>query len=290
MRDTTIMRSIKLIPVVGLVSVSLAGIGVYPRPALAAALAEQEENANSDRANALKMRQQAEEMFFQEDFDAAIARFEQAHALDPDPTDLFNIGRIYEQQGKLEPALEHYEDFAELPGLSLEERAAAAERIKVLRVLVAKGDVGGTTPRLPTSSIDLRTADDGSLGARPVDKPRGRSMVVSGSTLLAVGAAAALAGGVGFGLAARRRADQVKDLANGSNPGRLTLAEAEAIDATGRDFSTLQITFIAAGGAIALAGAALLTAGLVQNKRARLAAITPTIDSKMVALQGVWRF
>lgn len=281
------MRSTKLLPVVGLVSFGLVAFGVPS--AHAAAPAEAAETASSDRTTALKMRQEAEEMFFQEDFQAAIERFEQAHALDPDPTDLFNIGRIYEQQGKLTPALEHYEAFAELPGLSLEERAAAAERIKVLRVLVAKGEAEGAYTRVPTASIDLRSPS-GDAGGRPADKPPGQAMLISGSTLLAVGAAAALAGGVGFGLAARRRADQIDNLTNGSNPGRLTLAEAEAIDASGRDFSTLQITFLAAGGAIALAGAALLTAGLVQNRRAQLAAITPTFDSKMVALAGVWRF
>lgn len=287
------MHVMKNLPIVCVLSVSLGGLESRLARAEAPASSESDAlDAKTSSAKAGDLRQEAEERFFEEDYDAAIALFERAHALDSDPTDLFNIGRIYEQEGKLKRALEHYEQFAELPGLSLQERAAAAERIQVLRVLVAK-DADAPPPAVPprredgTEGAGFLTGGTTSMSS---DKPPGRPMVIAGASLLAVGAVAGLAGGVTFGMAARRRANQVKDLANGSNPGRLTLAEAEALDASGRDFSTLQITFVAVGGALALGGAALLAAGLVRNRRVRLAGISPMIDSKMVALSGAWRF
>lgn len=286
------MHVMKKLPIVCVLSVSLGGL--EPRLAWAYEAPASSEpdslEANTSSSNAGELRQEAEERFFEEDYDAAIALFQRAHALDSDPTDLFNIGRIYEQEGKLKKALEHYEQFAELPGLSLQERAAAAERIEVLRVLVAKD---APPPAVPPRREDGRDGAGfltGGTTSMSSDKPPGRPMVIAGASLLAVGAVAGLAGGVTFGLAARRRANQVKDLSRGSNPGRLTLAEAEALDASGRDFSTLQITFVAVGGALALGGAALLAAGLIRNRRARLAGISPMIDSKMVALSGAWRF
>lgn len=284
-----------MLPMLRSFSASLACFSLLGAPSAHAsafepvsAMVRDDDDSGAAHTQAVKLRQAAEERFFEEKYDEAIHGFEQAHELDADPTDLYNIGRIYEQQGDLPSALEHYERFAALPGLSLEERAAAAERIEVLRVLVAK-----STRETSSSGSNQNTASPmmnfDPSGARRDTEP-GRPMIVSGAILLGAGLIGGLAGGVAFGLGARRRADQLGDLAHGSNPARLTLAEAEALHATGKDYSTLQITFIVTGSAIALTGAALLTAGLLKNRKSRSLAVFPMFDSRMVSFTGAWRF
>lgn len=250
--------------------------------------AAQSEEQEKGQTRAVELRKDAEVSFYEGDYDTAIELFERAHELDADPTDLFNIGRIHEQQGELAGALARYEEFAALPELSLEERSAAAERIKVLRVLVSNEDAK-TSVAMNQNVSSAAGAPSGGVD-RGAAASQGRNMVIIGSTLLGVGAAAAIAGGVGFGLAARRNADQVSELAEGSNPTRLTLAEAEALDAQGKDYSTLQITFIVTGSALALVGAGVLAGGLVRNKRAHLSAISPVFDPHMLAVATQWRF
>ena len=67
------------------------------------------------------------------DYDTAIDLFERALEDTGDPNYLFNIGRVHEEAGRLEPAVAFYERFLDQPGVALEARAATLERVKVLR-------------------------------------------------------------------------------------------------------------------------------------------------------------
>lgn len=240
-----------------------------------------------DYEKAARLRKDAEDRFFEEDFDGAIANFEAAYELSPHPTDLFNMGRIHEEKGELELALRRYEQFVAQPKVSLEERSVAADRIKVLRVLVQEEQDAKRAADEPRSEVvvtESRTQNDGEL------RKEGRPMVISGITLLSVGAALAAAGGLGFGLAARRQSDRVADLDTGRNPERLSLSEAEDIQARGKDLETFQIVSVAVGAGVVLAGAGLLAAGLVQRRKHRLEAFSPSFGPGFVGASTGWRF
>ncbi|MCA9686587.1 MAG: hypothetical protein KC457_30760, partial [Myxococcales bacterium] len=98
--------------------------------------------------------------------------------------------------------------------------------------------------------------------------PPGRGLVIGGGVLLGVGVALAAGGGAGFGVAAARHADEIDAIYNGGNPERVTLTEAQDIDAAGRRAQLGQIVSMSAGGALAVTGVALLVVGVIKNKKA----------------------
>lgn len=229
------------------------------------------------------------EAFGAGDFERAAAHFEYAYHEDPDPTDLYNLGRIHEEIGKLPEALQYYEEFAGKPGLSLQERRAATERIEVLRVAVqptppaprvSSADAGSQPPPSPP----VRGTND-RLATEP-----GRALIIGGGALVGVGAALAIGSGVGFGMAARRASDQIDDLASGRNPDRLSLAAAEDLQARGRDLETLQISLAITGGVVAAAGAGLLATGIIRRNRSRQLTLTPTLAPATAGMHAGWRF
>lgn len=71
------------------------------------------------------------------DVDGAIKAFEGAYQLRKEPNIIYNIGRLYEEQGKLEEAAAQYEQYVGMPGIELESRQDALERIKTLREILA---------------------------------------------------------------------------------------------------------------------------------------------------------
>ena len=243
--------------------------------------------AEGDPEAAEEHRQAAIEAFNGGDLPGAIASFEKAYEADPSPAYLFNIGRVYEEMGELENALEYYERFARQPHLTLEERERAGERIDVLRRLVGEQTQDDDGGEEDAGEDDL---DDG--GDEPPTEPTGpddtagpersgRGLIIAGSTLLGVGAAVALGGGLGFGFVARDRSDQVDAVEQGDNPEGLSLSEIEDLDAEGRTFEIWQIVTVAAGGALAVTGVSLLAVGLVRRGKAkRTAFVQPSVGPR----------
>lgn len=260
------------------ISVSLLAALMMAVPSSARAAAPASE---SDTTEARAARQQAEAAFADERYDDAAAAFERAYAAAPHPTDLFNLGRVREEQGELAAALEHYESFAEQPRLSLAQRDAAAERIEVLRKLVQPEPVSAPPPiAAPVQNNDTA----------PVRDNAGRPLIISGAILTGVGMLTAIAGGVGFGLVARSNTESLDRLSAGENPSRLTLAQSEELHAQGRNAEALQITFLAAGSGVALVGVALLAVGVRAQRNSRRASITPTAGPGFAGVSSRWRF
>lgn len=239
----------------------------------------------ADREEAQALRTRAEEAFFAGDYDEAIVAFKEAHELSSHATDLFNLGRVHEEKGDLADALEYYEAFAALPRLSLEQRAAAAERIEVLRKIVDRPDE--VDDRRPLEAPPPQPARDPRY-----DQLRDptRALIITGGALAGVGAALAIGGGVGFGLWARRSGERVTVLSSGQNPDRLKLSDAEDLHTQGRNAEALQITFIATGGALAVIGGSLLATGLIKRRNARLTAVAPSASPTALGATAHWRF
>lgn len=239
----------------------------------------------------MRLRSLAEQRFFENDFEGALEAFEKAAALEPHPTDVYNMGRIREEMGELEAALALYEAFVSQPKVPLEERAAAAERIELLRDVVEQVNPADEDASEPEPAP---APQQGGLYDQAPDDGH-RKLVVTGATLVGLGAVVAVGGGVGFGIAARRSSDKIQDLSEGQNPSRLTLEEAENLEARGRDFEALQITSWVTGGVVAAIGTTLLAVGLHRRSKdrrrtARLEAIAPAITQRSLGLQTSWKF
>ena len=252
------------------------------RPAAASAVAAPQSSPERDAEGHSDNSEEAEDhrlaaikAFEAGDLDLAITEFEAARALDPDPAYIFNIGRVYEEKGDLARALELYEEFVRAPRVELEEREAAQERAaRLKKILEPPQQDDGTQPEDPAEQpAVVETPRRSSDNVRDASS---RPLIISGSVLLSLGAAVAIGGGVGFGLAGSQIADDVDQVRDGNPQGR-TLTEVEDLDARGRSANMWQIITASAGGAVAVVGAALLAVGLSRRAKAkRAAALTPT--------------
>ena len=97
---------------------------------------------------------EAVEKFQAKEYDEAVELFEQAYALQPEPNYLFNIGRIREEQGNLESAVEYYERFVKEPGVPLEAREKGLERLRVAHAAFETAELRQVLPseRFTTSA------------------------------------------------------------------------------------------------------------------------------------------
>lgn len=161
---------------------------------------EDEEQTDKQKADALS--DEAVAKFGAKDYDGAVALFEQAYELDPQANYLFNIGRVYEEKGDLAGSVEYYERFVQAEGVDLESRQIATERLKVLRDALEQLEKDEepepqpqpVAPTEPVAQPDEPIADDG-----PTD--RKKKLRIAGYSLMGVGGAALIVGGVFGGLA-----------------------------------------------------------------------------------------
>ena len=153
---------------------------------------------------------EAVQAFKAKDYDTAIAKFERAYEVDPQPNYKFNIGRVYEEKGDLENAVKYYQQFVQSPGVDIESREAATARLKVLRQALqelrdeqAKAREGNE-PATPATNVvtDQPPVDDAA-------KARKRKLRIAGYSLLGVGGVGLVIGSVfgGLALSKSRKAD-----------------------------------------------------------------------------------
>lgn len=144
----------------------------------------------------------------------AIRLFGEAYAVDPRPNLVFNIGRVHEELGDLAEAVDFYSRFVVLPGIDLEDRKLALERIRVLREVLAETNEAAEEPEPPAPPPPVVEAPVAPPEPPPVVEPapvdRGRNLRIAGYTLLGVGVGAGAAAlGVGLtGLDRRATAER----------------------------------------------------------------------------------
>jgi tetratricopeptide (TPR) repeat protein len=192
------------------------------------------------------------------DYEAALGHFQEAASLYGSPDFQYNIGLCYEKLDKPEEAIRAFEVYLRAKP-NAEDRAQVEDRIEEQRQILATKEQGGS-----------KEAPDGDDRDPPPPPPEndGRALVISGAVLLGVGAALGLAGGLGFGVAAKRRSDDLEDVQSGGNPGDVTFAEAQDLESEGKRFETLQIATAAVGAAIGITGVVLLAIGLKRKQAA----------------------
>lgn len=157
--------------------------------------AEQAESSSSSDTQATydALVGQAMKAYNRKAYDESIALLDKAYKINPTANLLYNKARIYEEQGKFADALTHYKTFVKAPGVELDDRKRAIERIKALQeiqdTLVEKKPVEPTPtpeakPAVAPQPAVVRTQDESS---------------VTGPVFMVFGAVV-LAGGAGLGV------------------------------------------------------------------------------------------
>jgi tetratricopeptide (TPR) repeat protein len=199
------------------------------------------------------------EAFKNKEYDEAARLFEAAYEKNPEPNYLFNIGRVYEEKGDFEKAIEWYDRFIHLPEVELQAREIALERLRVLRAIVAESKAEAEPKETPKEVVDEPEED-----ARKPTPP----LRIAGYVLLGIGGAALVAGG-GFGGAAVQRNNDLDSF-------NTLEARNEAIDKGKRNALIADSLFIA-GGVVALTGLVLVLVSLKDRKgKSQRASIAPT--------------
>ncbi|MGH1343056.1 MAG: hypothetical protein ACRBN8_15960 [Nannocystales bacterium] len=207
----------------------------------------------------------AAEAFEARDFHAAVAHFEAAYAINEDPACLFNIGRVHEEAGELEAALARYEEFMVKPGVTLDNRAMANDRIRVLREVLDTTRAAEEEPVPPPEAAPAPPPTD-TGSQQPANT--GRGLIIAGAVVTGLGGAGLIGGGV-FQALSSSSSNRVDSAPTAER--RDELEEAAVREATIGD------ALLISGAVLVAVGLPTLIVGLVRRKKARAVAFTPTV-------------
>lgn len=115
-----------------------------------------------------RLTETATQAYEQGRFEEAISALEQAYALQPESAVLYNIGRIAEEAGLQEKAVQVYEQFMALSDVDLEYRRDAIERVKLLREIIAmrKADEQAAADAKAKAEADAKAKADAEAQAQ----------------------------------------------------------------------------------------------------------------------------
>ncbi|PRQ03790.1 tetratricopeptide repeat protein [Enhygromyxa salina] len=247
-------------------TVALAAPAATPAPEQDAPTEEEERKSEAE-----ELSDQAIVKFQAKDYDGAVALFEQAYAVDPQPNFLFNIGRVHEEAGNLDKAVEYYAKFVKQPGVDLTSRETALDRLKVLRAILQE-----TTEKPPETKPDteVEPIEPPPPQPDPVDEDAKRKRKVlraAGFGLTGVGAAAMIGGAVVGGLAQGDFNKAGEAESPGDNQPLLDSAKTKALTAD---------ILLGVGGAVLLTGVILVAVGFSKPKQSSRVALTPSFGPR----------
>ncbi len=201
---------------------------------------------------------QAIERFKAKDYDAAARLFEDAYKLDPNPNYLFNIGRVFEEKGDIRSAVDYYQRFVKEPGVELESRELALQRLRVLKAILEETDAKATPEPQPKAEPEPAPKSE-PIKQPPPDDPGPRKLQLAGYGVLAVGGVATVVGGVLGGITLSKQ-NELADIHDYDT--RVDLASRGKSLALGTD------VLIFTGGALLLTGVILVAIGASRKKSA----------------------
>lgn len=244
---------------------------------------------NDMRGKAMEAYRRGEAAYKEKRYEEALAAFQEASSFYASPDFQYNIGRCYENLQRYEDAVRSYEIYLRASPEAADS-GDVRERIGRLRGLLEAQKAEAEQREKEAAKQPV------AVPAQPVDEPPppGRPLVITGAVLTGIGAALAIGGGVGFGVVAADRSTELDDIQTGGNPDDATLADAQTVEDEGRRAEVGQIAMAAGGGALAVAGIALLAVGLVKNKNARASGTTtrivPALNRRSAGLVLTGRF
>lgn len=233
---------------------------------------------------------QATGKFKDKDYAGAVALFERAYAVQPEPAILFNIGRIYEEAQNAEAAIGYYEKFIADESVELKDREKAVTRLQVLRTIVEirekeknRNKPKPAEPAPVTEPTPVVGPQPPANNPPPTDskpgKP-GRLLRPIGGAMLGTGAALVIGGAIAGGVARGAHNDFV---------AAKTLPDKETAATRGRSLAATADGLFIAGGVIAAVGIVLLIVPAVRKSRA-VQALQPQVSPTQVGLGFTHRF
>lgn len=109
--------------------------------------------------------------FEKEDFEGALVKFQEAYALEPSSSLLYNMGRVCERKGDFNAAMGHYRQFVTSPDADEEARVDALKRIETIEKIITINNGGmltGSAAPAANKHGSMATAATGnSQNARP---------------------------------------------------------------------------------------------------------------------------
>ena len=192
---------------------------------------------------------QAERMYREGRYEEAIAILRELIAEYPEPILRFNLGRAYESAGRLEEAIDAYEQY-------LEAAPEAPDRT----------DVEGRIERLEAqlAAQEPETEPEPETEAPPEVPPPPKPIVAP--WIVAGVGGAGLVVGVAFGSLSRARTNDARDAQTDQVEAMAQLDDA-------RRFATVANVSLAVGGALAVAGLAWGIAAVTKRRRGKASAV-----------------
>ena len=219
---------------------------------------------------------QAIERFKAKDYDAAARLFEQAYSLDPNPNYLFNVGRVYEEKGDIRSAVDYYQRFVKEPGVEIESRELALQRLRVLRAILHETD-----PEQPATAAPGPQADATPPAASGADDTdRSKSMRLGGFALLGVGSISVIVGGVFGGLTLAKK-NELDDAHMAD--------ERKALAREGKTFALVSDVTLFTGAALAVTGLVLVLVAR-KSRSPKRSALAPSVGRGHAGLTWSLRF
>lgn len=270
-----------------------AALRVAPAPTAAQAPATAEDGETFE-----SLVEQARGKFKDKDYVGAVALFERAYALQPEPAILFNIGRIYEEANDIDKAIAYYEKFIADNSVDMGQRDKALGRLQALEKIVEirKKEEAKRNPKpVDSGPKNPPNPDDktqpGPVGPQPgpgtppgqVDNPQpapNKLLRPIGYTMLGVGAALLIGGGIAGGVARKQHA-----LFEGAD----TLDARRDASERGKSLAATADGLFIAGGVLAAVGVILLVIPKARKSKAAQA-LRPSVSPREVGLGYVYRF
>lgn len=205
--------------------------------------------------------------FEEGDYDAAAQAFIDAYAIRQVSNILYNVGRIYEEGGRLSDALTYFERFVKAPKVEKEARADALERIQTIKAVLALED----------ARKDVEPVEVAEAPPLPSPKPQAPDRTLA-YTLLGVGGAA-LGTSLVFGILAAGEFDTF-ETAN-------ALSVREDAARSGKTYSLVSDSLLVSGLILVGVGTGLfLTADVGDSE----VAIAPYVGADEVGVGWVWTY
>ena len=114
-------------------------------------------DASADPKKAKALSKEAGKAYNNGNYDLALDKFNQAYAEDPNPSLLYNLGRVYESKADFQNAVNHYMRFVSSGDVDLDARTDALDRINALNEVLALQN-GGATPKAPAAKAPSKAS------------------------------------------------------------------------------------------------------------------------------------
>jgi tetratricopeptide (TPR) repeat protein len=227
---------------------------------------------NGPPSEAVEAFRRGRTLYANAEYQEALAAFRRADSLHPAADLQYNIALCHMRLHNWAEAITGFEIYLRTKD-NPADRADVEARIAEARRNLARTQLAAETREQviappPTSAVPSEPTTMARDRPSPPERPWA-GLIASGSVLLGLGAAGAIGGAAGFGVALASKNDEIDAIVNGGNPRGVGYAEARQLEDDAEKLRTYQWVTVGVGSAVAVTGAVLLGVGLKRRKDAR---------------------